>query len=244
MSDTGVDDRAVEPIRERVKKHWWRVASIAVTLVMAACSWHDPLVAVFAVIPVLSWCGCRDLARSDRAGKVVGLILLALTAWILLPRGLGLSGQWVPSVFDVCVFLPILTTVICATGLRAERSRGCLPVVGFSAFVVAGLLVAFYTLMFYAEGDTGDEGVWPGPSALQVVAGDKQCGSGGCARQLEATGDRAPELMRSYLASRGFTTAGSENMWICRDTGLVLSYRVCAKVEDVSPTVVRVTWSI
>jgi hypothetical protein len=175
---------------------------------------------------------------------VVGLILLALAAWILLPRGLGSSGQWVPSVFEVCVFLPILTAVICPIGMRAERLGGCLPVIGFSAFAVAGLLLAFYTLVFYAEGDTGDEGVWPGPSGLQVAEGDKQCGSGGCARQLEATGDRAPERMRSYLASRGFTTPGFENVWICRVTGLVLTYEVCARVEDVSPTVVRVTWSI
>jgi hypothetical protein len=242
VSDAEVDHGAVEPIRVRVKKHWWRLALIAATLVMAAFSWYEPLVAVFAVIPVLIW--CWGLARPDRTGMVVGLILLALAAWILLPRGLGLSGRWVPSVFEVCVFLPILTAVICASAFRAERSGGCLPAIGLSTFIVAGVLMAFYAVVFYAEGDTGDEGVWPGPSGLHVVEGDKQCGSGGCARRLDATGDRAPERMRSYLASRGFTTPELGNVWICRVTGVVLTYKVCAKVEDISPTTVRVIWSI
>lgn len=239
MSDAEVGDRARVPHRNRVTRYRWRVALIAVTLVMAAFSWHDPLVAVFAVIPVVTW--CWRSAPSERTGIVVGLVLLALAAWILLPRALASSGRWVPSVFEVCVFLPILTAVICA---KSMRSGGWLPAMGFSAFAVAGLVGALYSGVLYSEGDTGDEGVWPGPPGLHVVEGDKQCGSGGCARQFDATGDHAPDRTRAYLASRGFVTPGLDKLWTCRVTGLVLTYKVCAKVQDISPTTVRVTWSV
>lgn len=242
MSDAGVDDGAVAPILGLVTKHWWRATALVATVVMAAFSWHDPLVAVFAAVPVLVW--CLVLARSDRPGMVVALGLTALAAWILLPRGLGLSGQWVPSVFEVCAFLPLLVVAVCMNERRARRSVGCLPVMGFSAFAVAGILVALHTWVLYSEGDTGDEGVWPGPPGLQVVEADKACGSGGCARKLDATGDRARERVRAYLASRGFTTPGLDDEWTCRVTGLLLPYEVCAKVEDISPTTVRMTWSI
>jgi hypothetical protein len=214
---------------------WWRVASTVATLVLAAFSWREPTIALFATVPVLVW--CWGATRSDRTG----LVLLALAVWTLAPRAMGLAGRWVPSVFEVCVFLPILTVALCANRMRGG---GWLPVVGLTAFVVAGILMAGYTLVFYSEGDTGDEGVWPGPSELHTVEGDKQCGSGGCARRLDATGDRAPERMRDYLAGRGFTTPGSGEGWRCRVTGLVLTYEVCAKVEDISPTTARVTWSI
>jgi hypothetical protein len=230
------------PVGQRLGKRWWRWALTVVTLVMAAFSWYDPIVAVFTVIPVVIW--CWGLARSDKTGLVYGLILTGLAAWTLLPRGLGFSGRWVPSVFEVCVFLPILTAVICAIGMRVERVDGCLPAMGLSAYAVVGLIVAFFTLLSYAEGTTGDEGVWPGPSGLQVVEGEKNCGSGGCWRTLDATGDRAPERMRDYLASRGFSTPGFDNGSICRVTGLALTYKICATVKDISPATVRVTWSI
>lgn len=57
---------------------------------------------------------------------------------------------------------------------RYERSRGRLPALGLSAFVLAGLLTAGWTVVMYSEGDTGDEGVWPGPSGLQVVEGERE----------------------------------------------------------------------
>ncbi|GLY64715.1 hypothetical protein [Amycolatopsis taiwanensis] len=241
MSDAGVDDSTVAPLCGRLRENWWRLALIAATLVMAAFAWYEPLVAVFTVIPVLTW--CWGLARSDRTGTVVGAILLALAAWILLPRDLGLSGQWVPSVFDVCLFLPILTAVICLVGIRGERSRG-LPAIGFCAFAVAGLALGGYTAVWYSEGDTGNEGVWPGPSGLRVVEGEREGGSGGFSRQLDATGDRAPERMRDYLSSRGFSSQGDDSPSICRVNGVVLTYKVCAVVEDISPTMVRVSWWI
>ena len=130
MSDAEVGDRAVVPGRNRVRRYRWRVALTAVTLVMAAFSAHDPLVAVFTVIPVVIWCW-----GSARTGIVVGSILLVLAAWILLPRALALSRRWMPSVFEVCVFLPILTAVI-------MRPRGRLAAIGLSAFAVACVAAA------------------------------------------------------------------------------------------------------
>ncbi|MBP2324989.1 hypothetical protein JOF56_005374 [Kibdelosporangium banguiense] len=218
------------------------MALIVVTLLMAAFTWYEPVVAVFAAIPMLIW--CWGLAQSDRAGLVIGLILLVLTAWILMPRVLGLSGQWVPSVFEVCLFLPILSAIICADNRRPQRARSRMPAVWFSAFAVAGILTALYTVVFYMEGDTGNEGVWPGPSGLQVVEGELQCGSGGCTRQFVATGDRAPERTRAYLDSHGFTAQQPDGGWECRVTGLLLTYKACAVLKEVSPTSARVSWSI
>jgi hypothetical protein len=242
MSGAGVDGSAVVPFNERLKSGWWRPAFILAALVMAVFDWYEPIVAVFAVAPVLIW--CWGLARSDRTGLVVGLVMLALAAWILLPRDWGFSGRWVPSVFDVCLFLPILTVVICRIGMRGVRSRGPLRAIGLAAFAVVGFLTAGYVaLWYYAEGVTGGEGVWPGPSGLQVVEGPGEGGSGGMSRRLDATGDRAAERMRDYLMSRGFVPRGN-GTWLCRANGIVLTYKVCATVVDISPTEARVTWSV
>jgi hypothetical protein len=243
VQNGGVSDAGVLVLfRERVKKNWWRLAVTVATLGMGAFAWYEPTVAVFAVIPTLVWCWGQ--ARPDRKGTVAGVILLALTAWILLPRDLGFSGPWVPSIFDVCLLLPIFAVVIYLTGTRYERSRGCLPALGLSAFALAGLLTAGWTVVTYSEGDTGDEGVWPGPSGLQVVEGEREGGSGGMNRQLIATGDRAPERLRDHLSSQGFTRRGNDNASLCRANGVLLTYKVCAAVVVVSPTTASVTWWI
>jgi hypothetical protein len=234
--------RMLEPFRERVKKNWWRFAVTVATLVMGTFAWYEPTVAVLAVVPALVWCWVHE--RADRKGTVAGVILLALTAWILLPRDLGFSGPLVPSIFEVCLLLPIFVVVIYLTSTRYERSRGCLPALGLSAFVLAGLLTAGWTVVLYSEGDTGDEGVWPGPSGLQVVEGEREGGSGGMNRQLIATGDRAPERMRDYLSSRGFSPQGNGRTSVCRANGVLLTYKVCAAVVDISPTTAQVTWWI
>ncbi|WP_084428777.1 hypothetical protein [Kibdelosporangium aridum] len=235
------DELTVVPFHERLSRNLWRILLIAVTVAMAAFAWHDPVVAVFAAAPVLIW--CLGMARTEQTGLVCGLILLVFAAWILLPRDLGLSGRWVPSVYEVCVILPIISALICAMGLRAQRSGGCAGAIGLSALVLAGFVTAGLTVLDDAEGYTGAEGVWPGPSGLQVVELDSSCGSGGCTRSMEATGDRAAEQMRDYLDSRGFTTPGYSKEWTCRIDGLLLTYKVCATVKEVTPTAVQVSWS-
>jgi len=81
---------------------------------------------------------------------------------------------------------------------------------------------------------------------LRVVEGPGGCGSGGCWRDLDATGDRAHEVMRAHLDSRGYAPAsplssGDERM--CHRTGLVATHEVCAELKDVSGGV-RVTWYV
>ncbi len=230
------------PLQERLSRNLWRVLLIAVTVAMAAFAWHDPVVAVFGAAPVLVW--CLGMARTEQAGLVYGVILVALAAWILLPRDLGLSGNWVPSVFEVCLFLPVVSALICALGLRAQRSGGCAGAVGLAALIVVGFLMAGSTVLDYAEGYTRNEGVWPGPSGLRVVEREAGCGSGGCTRTMEATGDRAAERMRDYLDSRGFTAPGYNKEWTCRIDGLLLEYKVCAGIKEISPTTVQVSWLI
>lgn len=226
MSDT-------VPLRAWVRENGWRVAFAAVAVALAAFCWYDPVVAVFAVVPPLVWC-----ALPGRRGTLIGLVLLLVAAGVLLPR---LLSGWGPSVLDVCLFLPLLTGMICAFSARGRRPA---PVAVFCLFGVAGLLFAFLALVDLSEGVTGHEGVLPGPSGMRVVEGEQVCGSGGCSRQLTATGDRAPERMREYLESRGFTAPGDTADWNCRTTGLVVTYKVCAQVKDVSPTEARVHWWI
>lgn len=60
--------------------------------------------------------------------------------------------------------------------------------------------------------------------------GEREGGSGGYSRRLDATGDRAPERMRDHLTSRGFTPQGKDSTLMCRSDGVVLTYTVCAVV--------------
>jgi hypothetical protein len=231
------EDTAVAPLRERLNRNLWRIALVGVTVVMAAFALYEPVVAVFGMAPMVIW--CLGFGRSRQDGLTVGLILAVPTAWILLPRDLGLSGPWVPSVFEVCVFWPVLAALICAIGPR--RGIGCLPSLGLSLFVVAGFFTALLVVLDYSEGTTGDEGVWPGPSGLQAVQLEMQIGSGGYTRTMQATGDRATERMRDYLDARGFKPTGKS---LCQTNGLLLTYKVCATVTEVSPDTVRVSWRI
>ncbi|WP_037254795.1 hypothetical protein [Kibdelosporangium aridum] len=229
---SGDHDLAGVAFRDRWKANWWRWALIAVSLAMAVLSWREPVVAVFAAVPVLIWWSGPQAAKQ-------GAVVLAITAWILMPRVLGLSGNWVPSVYEVCLFLPIITALV----FGFARGKGCLSAAGLSAFAVVGLLTAGYTMVMHSEGDTGNEGVRPGPSGLEIAEGEKECGSGGCTQALRVTGDHAAERMREHLSSLGFDRRpGSSGL--CRVHGLLIPYKVCAGVKEISPTTAEVSWSI
>ncbi|WP_344678932.1 hypothetical protein [Saccharopolyspora taberi] len=65
------------------------------------------------------------------------------------------------------------------------------------------------------------------------MAGYGGCGSGGCSRYLFATGDRAHEVMREHLASRGFTPDG-QHQQLCRRTGVVATHTACASLHNLT----------
>jgi hypothetical protein len=226
-----------------VRANWWRFALGAAGLVIGALA---PDSSVFGVLPILLWC---VLARTRTTGIVVGLVLLALLTWFVVPRGLGLSGPWVPSALDAFWLYPVLTGVVSSAGLLVER-RLLAGVVWLAALAGLGFLsAAFVVVVVYEGAAPRDEGVLPGPAGLRVQEADGWCGSGhgaNCARVLEATGERAHEVMRAHLVSHGYTSATPFNAdeRLCRKTGLVSVQEVCADLKDLSATGVRVTWYV
>jgi hypothetical protein len=221
------------------RRHWWRVALVVAAVGLAAFSWKQPYVAFFGVLPTLVWC---VLAKSPRTGMSVGLVLLALLAWFVVPRGLDLTGPWVPASIEVYWFHTTLAAIVCAIGIRVERRRSgaLLP-----AMVVIGFAATGGVLFLHMDAPPGDEGVAPGPSQLTVVR-DQACGSGGCWSVLDATGDRATEVMRDYLLPHGFTPASASDgvSRLCRRTGVLITHEVCADLRTRSATAVRVEWYV
>jgi hypothetical protein len=197
---------------------------------------------VFGLFPILLWC---VLARTRRTGLVVGVVLLALLAWFVVPRGLGWSGPWVPSALEGFWLYPVFAAVVCLAGVLVERRRPA-GVPWLLALVGVGLLGSAFLVVFDEGAKPHDEGVLPGPPELRVVEGDGWCGSGNCSRELDVTGDRAHEVMRAHLTSRGYAPArpldGDERL--CRRTGLVSAREVCAELKDLSATGLRVTWYV
>lgn len=180
-----------------------------------------------------------------RTRAVVGLIVLALVVWFVVPRSLGWTGAWVPSLVEMFWLLPLLVAVVCGSVLAARGRPAGLP--GLAALVVAGFAAAGFVALMTMEAPPGDEGVLPGPAGLRVVEGDGYCGSGGCSRDLDATGEHAHEVMRAHLDSHGYTAArplGDGEERLCRRTGLVGVREVCAELKDLSPSGVRVTWYV
>ncbi|MFC0108679.1 hypothetical protein [Kibdelosporangium aridum] len=228
-----------ELFRNRVTRNLWRVPPLAVAVLLAAFAWGEPVVAVFAAAPVLIW--CLLVARSARTGLIVSAILFVPVMWILLPRVLDWHGRWVPSVFEVLLFLPILTALICVIATRGERSR--LRAIGLSLFLVVGLFSAGIAAFAYDEGLAHDEGVLPVPSDLRLVSNTSGCGSQ-CLRVLVVTGDHATDRMREHLRAQGYTNPGRFEAETCRVTGLVLPYKVCVAVSEQSPTQAMVEWYI
>jgi hypothetical protein len=239
MSDAGVADQTTVPIW--LRRHWWRIALIAAAVGVAAFSWDQPFVAFFGMLPILVWC---VVAESPRTGVVFGLVLLVLLVWFVVPRELELAGAWVPAAIEVYWFHTTLAAVVCAVGMRAEQQRrsALLP-----TMVVVGFLVTGAVLFTQWEAPPGDEGVAPGPSRLTITR-DFSCGSGGCWGVLNATGDRAPDVMREYLVPHGFTPAAESTITgvsrFCRRTGVLVTHEVCAELWTLSANAVRVEWDV
>ncbi|RSM64191.1 hypothetical protein DMH04_51600 [Kibdelosporangium aridum] len=227
-----------EPFHSRLIRQSWRLPVIAVTTVMAVFAWEEPVVAVFGALPIVIWCLLP--ARSARNGLITSLVLLVPVTVVLLPRALGWQDRWVPSVFEVYLFLPILTALIWAMATRGERS--CLRAVGFTAFVVVGFIGAAISAIGYAEGGIArDEQGFPIPTDLRVVSDTSGCGSR-CLHTVTVAGDRAADRIRDHLRSRGYTDSGRFDTEMCRVTGLILPYKVCKAVSETSPTEAIVEW--
>ncbi|RAS69828.1 hypothetical protein C8D87_101128 [Lentzea atacamensis] len=223
-------------MRELVATHWWRTVPAVAAVIITALG--D--VSMSAVLPTLVW--CVALARTRRTGLIVGLVLLGSLEWFVAPRVLWWSGPWVPSPLDLLWLYPLLAALVCETGAVVERRQPA-GVLTLLAVVTLGLLATGIKVLDHDFVKPESEGVLPGPSGVRVVEGDGGCGY--CWRDLDATGDRAGEVMRAHLTSRGFTPAsplGAERM--CRHTGVFVPYVVCAELRDRAPGSVRVTWYV
>ncbi|MGW6928549.1 hypothetical protein ACWGE0_00710 [Lentzea sp. NPDC054927] len=175
---------------------------------------------------------------------IVGLIVLGLVVWFVVPRALDWSGPWVPSFVETFWLLPLLVSVALGAGLLVEGRT--VLVLMLPVLVVGGFVAGGFVALMRMEAPPGDEGVLPVPPGLRVVKSDRYCGSGNCSREVTATGDDALQTMRTHLASRGFTAARplNDDGRMCRRTGLVATHEVCAELRDVSPSGVRVTWYV
>jgi hypothetical protein len=224
------------PTSELVKTHWWRAALVVAAVAIAAFAREAPFAAVFALVPVVLWC---SLARSPRNGVVVGLVLLALLAWFVVPRELGLSGPWVPAKIEVYWLYTTLAAVVCAIGARRGAGR-------LTTLVVAGFVLTGGVLFSEWQAPPGNEGVSPWPAQLQT-AESIDCGSGGCWRDITATGDHVSEVLREHLTARHFipTPSISPNRELfCRTTGLLVTHKACARLKTYTETSARVEWYV
>lgn len=182
--------------------------------------------------------------RTAQRRVIVALAALALVIWFAVPRGLGWSGPWVPSYVETFWLLPLLVSIVLGAGLLVEGRT--VVVLLLPILVVGGFVAGAFVAVMRMEAPPGDEGVLPGPAGLRVVEDNVACGSGGCWRQLDATGDRAHDVMRAHLDSQGYTPASSLSGGerLCRRTGLVATHEVCAELKDASADGVRLTWYV
>lgn len=237
MSNSG------ESVRPRLAQIGWRVCLVVAAVIVGLFPWNGAPDGLFGVMPILIWC---LLAWDRRSGVKTGLILLAVLVWFVVPRGLGWSGSLVPSAVEVYWLYPMIAACVCLAPLSRTRSV-VVAVLGLVTMVGTGLLAAAVVLLSRLEAMPGDEGVLPGPSGMRVVEGLGWCGSGNCSRDVVVTGDRAPDVMREHLASRGFSSRrplsnGDER--VCRETGLVFTHEVCAETRKVTSNSVEVTWYV
>lgn len=221
------------------REYPWRLVLVIVSMLVSVPSRDTNL---FGLFPILLWC---FLARSWRTGAVVGLVLLALLTWFVVPRGLGWSGPWVPSALEVYWLYPMIAAVVCEVGVLVER-RTIAGLGWLIPMVALGFAAAVLDVVWTHGDKPGSEGVLPEPPGIEVVAGAGHCGSGNCAREVEATGDRAPEVMRAHLAGRGFSPSRPLNSdeRVCRVIGLVERHEVCAELRVTGANSVRVLWYV
>lgn len=169
--------------------------------------------------------------------------MLLLVLWFVVPRALDWSGPWVPSFVETFWLLPLLVSIVLGVGFLVQGRT--VAVLLLPILVVGGFVAGGFVALMRMEAPPGDEGVVPGPPGLRVVEDGIQCGSGGCWRELDATGDRAHDVMRAHLVAHGYAPArplsGSERL--CRRTGLVATHEVCAELKDVAGGV-HVTWYV
>jgi hypothetical protein len=220
---------------EVARRHGWRAVLVVAAVVVGTFPWNAAPSSLFGAVPILIWC---FLARSRETGVTVGLILLAVLVWFVVPRGLGWSGPWVPSEVEVYWLYPVIAAVVCLPALRRVGTG----VLGLVTMIMAGFLATAVVLLGQLESKPGDEGVLPAPSGLRIAEGRGHCGSGNCSREVIATGDRAPDVMREHLESRGFSSRTPKRM--CRATGFVFTHEVCAEPRTIASDTVEVTWYV
>ncbi|MEV6235845.1 hypothetical protein [Lentzea sp. NPDC051838] len=226
-------------------EHSWRAGLLVGGLLICGLTRDTSF---FGIIPLMMWCA---LGRTWWTGAGVGLVLLGLLAWFAVPRNLQWSGPWVPTRVESFWLYAVLSVVVCLIGVLVQRGEGVTWTPWLLAVLVMGFAGAGVLKLGDYEGNAPhDESVLPGPSALQLNEGDVQCGSGHgakCAREAEATGERAGEVMRAHLTSYGYTSASTTwtgNERLCRTSGLVSVREVCAELKDLSATSLRVRWYV
>lgn len=218
--------------------HWWRVLLIVGGVTAGVLA---PGVTLFGMVPIVLWCG---LARTRRTGLVVGLVLVALLAWFVIPRVVGWSGPWVPSDIERFWLYGLIAAFVCQIGVVVERKEPA-GVLRMLVMVGAGLFISGIAVLDQLADRPGDEGVVPAPPGVRVVEGEGYCDSGRCVREVTATGDRPLEVMRAHLTSRGFSAVAPLNgERMCRQTGLLVRHEVCVELRKLSPNPVRVLWYV
>jgi hypothetical protein len=225
-------------------RHWWRVALMVVALAVSTYPWTTFPLAWLGFVPVAVWCGA--LAASSRAGIGVGVALLVVLAWFVVPRELGTPGRWVPSELELLWLYPICAAVICGVGLFAQR-RGPAGTGLLLAMVLGGLFITGCVLFLRLEAPPEDESVVPLPSTLQLAQQEVDCGSGGCSRMLNVSGWDAYGVMHGHLTEKGYTSKrttldGRERL--CRVNGLVVPHTSCAELRAQSDGSVQVIWYV
>ena len=232
-------------------RHGWRLGLVAAALVVAL-PWNPIAgpVTLLTALPVLVW--STLVARSRRTRLVVGAVLIAVSAALILPRP---DGWPVASVGDLVTWYPLLAAATCISGAAADRRHTGGTALRFAAGSVAGvaavLLVACVAggVVLLRDGryTPGDEGVLPMPAGLTATE-LISCGAEECVRSVTVTGDRAETRVPAHLAARGFDLLpdppSSSTFTYERETGILIPHEVHLGYAAEGPGEVRVFWYV